>query len=157
MSTLSTSNTNINKRDEIHALISKDKPFNGDEQLWTTKLQRLHGPRTIHQSLSLDNYFHKKLTEEQKLAERISSQTLSRFIYYYQQTPDPEESGRQGVFSDVAQEPSARADEESVIGRQKLKKTYLEAYSNMRHKILVVPQLWLWRIDSKLRPRRLCF
>lgn len=115
----------------------------------------------IGMPLSLDQYFHQDLADGE-IQDRISSQVVSRFIFSQwrlREEPEKQEISfstifdkggrstrpRRNEYCDLETGPAYRAERTSDEVKAKID-------SRFRQQILVVPQLWLLKVDSKFVP-----
>lgn len=147
----------------------------------------------VQKPLSLDQYFHKDLKEEE-VQQRVTSQVVSRFAYYQHKFLSHEPREKNSAVSSSASRRDGRTlhksfwdlvpgltrlfmrkpkeDEESVLGASSGASSAASSgasseassyahpaehpeqdretkFDSPRKQILVVPQLWLFTIDSK--------
>lgn len=143
----------------------KDSELTPMEQAHVDMIMSLHSEFKIQRCRSLDHYFHRDLADED-LQIVNAEQVLSRFIYHQQAKRDPylrnidlyntnDPSNSSSILSTprsvlrvlaklgMASTSKIGTQVEDGIGQSHIKPRLSRQY------ILVVPQLWLWKVDSK--------
>lgn len=148
--------------------LHENQELNTMEQAHVDVIMSLNTAFKTQQSRSLDHYFHRDLTDAE-LQIVNAEQVLSRFIHHQQARSNPcsveskfsagrtEGLNPRGILSTLRKVLKALAmwgmasnvpDDTSIEdGLEDSKnKTHLH-----RQYVVVVPQLWLWKMDSKLQ------
>lgn len=135
------------------------------EQAHVDMIMSLHSEFKVQRSRSLDHYFHRDLTDAD-LQIVNAEQVLSRFIHHQQAKRDPYVKN-----ADFSKAVAPSATSRTLSAMRKFLKVLAElgmASTSMgatqvedgledsyikphlaRQYVLVVPQLWLWKIDSE--------
>lgn len=140
--------------------------LNTTEQNHVEMMKSLHASFEVQQSRTLDHYFHRDLTDAE-LEKVNADQVVSRFIDH-QQTKQPPNLGLGNTSNDETHlNPQKRSCFLSNGLTTRMGTTVpdlenariedghdsLNIKSDiLRQFVLVVPQLWLWKIDSMSRP-----
>lgn len=142
-----------------------DQRLSTVEQAHVDMITSLHSVFNTQQSRSLDHYFHRDLTDTELQAVNCE-QVLSRFIYHqqakaelqYGQEPcppgmrTPKPSGVRPVWRSIMNALAKLRVASNVLEDTRIEDGPDESNIKSglpRQNVLVVPQLWLWKIDSK--------
>lgn len=134
------------------------------EQAHVDMIMSLHSEFKVQRSRSLDHYFHRDLTDAD-LQIVNAEQVLSRFIHHQQAKRDPylkkaefknvAPSIKSGILSSLrnflkllADLGMASTSWDATQVEDGLGNSYIKPHLARQH-IIVVPQLWLWKIDSE--------
>lgn len=128
-------------------------------------IMSLHSEFKIQRCRSLDHYFHRDLADED-LQIVNAEQVLSRFIYHQQAKRDPDlrkidlsNTKVPSTSSRISSAPRSVLRMLAKLGMTSTNKIGMQVEDGFGHShikphlarqhILVVPQLWLWKVDSK--------
>ncbi|KAL2286025.1 hypothetical protein FJTKL_07270 [Diaporthe vaccinii] len=137
------------------------------EQAHIDMIMSLHSEFKVQRSRSLDHYFHRDLTDaDLQIVNR--EQVLSRFIHHQQAKRDPYVRQKADFSKTVAPSPTSRilsalkrilkvlaefgmasTSMDATQVEDGLEHSYIKPHL-ARQYVLVVPQLWLWKIDNVL-------
>lgn len=135
------------------------------EQAHIDMIESLHSEFKVQRSRSLDHYFHHDLTDAD-LQNLNAEQVLSRFIHHQQVKRDPflrepdlsntvAGSFTSRMFSALRKVREVLAElgmASPMMGAAQVEDGFGEQFIKphlARQYVLVVPQLWLWKLDSK--------
>ena len=142
-----------------------DQELSTTEQAHVDTILSLHSAFKDQQSRSLDHYFHRDLTDTE-LQTVNGEQVLSRFIYHQQakvkQRPEqgtcirgiriPRPRGVHPFWRSTMKELAKLRVASNVLEDMRIEdgpdELDLKLHLYRQH-VLAVPQLWLWKIDSK--------
>lgn len=136
------------------------------EQAHVDMIMSLHSEFKVQRSRSLDHYFHRDLTDAD-LQIVNAEQVLSRYIHHQQAKRDPylRKAGfshtidtstsyrilsalRNFLLGVLVELGMARTSAKATQVEDGFGQSYIKPHL-ARQYILVVPQLWLWKVDSK--------
>lgn len=145
--------------------LHRDQSLSAVEQAHVDMITSLNSAFKTQQSRSLDHYFHRDLTDTELQAVNCE-QVLSRFIHHQQAKAElqheqdsctsgmrnPKPSGIHPVWRSIM-----KAFAKLRVASNVLKDMRIEDGPDQskikpdppRQNVLVVPQLWLWKVDSK--------
>lgn len=147
----------------------RDQRLSPMEQKHIDKITSLHSAFNFQQSRSLDHYFHRDL-DESELQVVNSEQVLSRFIHHQQdklksrskhryanggmETPRLRNGypGLSRILKAFAPLRLSRHVTEDIQVENGPDESDIKPHpEHPRQQVLVVPQLWIWKIDSKFK------